>query len=88
MTYAHRSFPKKRAVNVSLSEDLIDGAKAHGINLSELIERRIASEIREMNMRQFCDENSEAIEAANRRVRETGTFAERFGVIFDRIDRP
>ena len=81
MTGAHNRFPRKRRVNITLSEDLIDGAKRQGINLSEFIERRIEREIRAANMREFCAEHEEAIGQMADRIESEGTFGERHGVI-------
>jgi len=86
MNYAHRRFPKKKAVNLSLSEDLIETAKANNINLSELVEQSIEREIRTIKMKAFCAEHKDAIAERNKDVEENGCFGEEYGVMFNDID--
>lgn len=86
MNYAHKRFPKKKAVNLSLSEDLIETAKAHNINLSELVEQRIEREIRTMKMKAFCEEHKDAIAERNEDVEKNGCFGETYGVMFNDIE--
>lgn len=72
----HRPIPRKRAVNVFLSVDLVDDAKAMGLNLSELFERELACLVRAERSRRWKEENRAAIEAQNAFHRKHGFWAE------------
>ncbi|MDB2437087.1 type II toxin-antitoxin system CcdA family antitoxin [Hellea sp.] len=76
MNYAHKRFPKKKAVNLSLSEDLIETAKANNINLSEYVEHRIQRELRTLKLESWAKDNASAIQSTNE-------FAEKSGLLSD-----
>jgi antitoxin CcdA len=78
MNYAHKRFPKKKAVNLSLSEDLIETAKANGINLSEYVEYRIQRELRTLKLQSWADENAEAIESSNQFAKKSGLLSDTY----------
>lgn len=78
MNYAHKRFPKKKAVNLSLSEDLIETAKKHGINLSEYVEYRIQRELRTLKLQNWADKNSEAIDSTNSFAKESGLLSDTY----------
>jgi len=78
MNYAHKRFPKKKAVNLSLSEDLIETAKKHNINLSEYVEYRIQRELRTLKIQSWCDENADAINATNEFAKKSGLLSDVF----------
>lgn len=80
MTYAHRRSPKKKRVNITLSEDVIDGAKSLGINLSDYIEKQIANDIRTKALKAFYAQHKDAFDAQREYLEEHGTLAERFGL--------
>jgi antitoxin CcdA len=64
--------PAKRAINITMSADIIADAKALGINVSQVCERGLAEEIRETRNARWRAENREAIEASNAWVEEHG----------------
>jgi post-segregation antitoxin (ccd killing protein) len=53
----------KRATNVSIRGDLLDAARAAGVNLSATLERALAEELASVKRAQWRDENREAIAA-------------------------
>ena len=63
----------KRAVNLSVSGDLLDAGRNAGINLSGLLERALAQELMRLRRLQWCIENAGAIAAYNRHVEQHGT---------------
>lgn len=69
---------KKKSVNLSVDSGLLDRAKAMGLNLSQTLEARLAELTRAEDRRKWLDENREAIEAYNERVRRDGIFGEKF----------
>jgi antitoxin CcdA len=72
---AHRSV-SKRATNVSIRGDLLDAARAAGINLSATLERALAEELASVKRAQWREENREAIAAYNEHVDGHGTFSD------------
>jgi antitoxin CcdA len=64
----------KRPINLSLRGDLIDAARAAGINLSALLERALIEELVRVKWRQWREENASALAAYNRYVTEQGAF--------------
>lgn len=70
-----RSVPK-RAANVSVRRDLLDAARAAGVNLSATLERALLEELRELQRRKWREENREAIGAYNEHVAKHGTYSD------------
>lgn len=70
-----RSIPK-RATNVSIRRDLLDAARAAGINLSASLERALTEELRELQRRTWREENREAIAAYNEHVAKHGAYSQ------------
>lgn len=68
----------KKATNVSLSQTLVNEAKALGISLSRACERGLAEEIAEVRAAQWREENREAIESYNDYVETHGLPLARF----------
>ncbi|WP_293423170.1 type II toxin-antitoxin system CcdA family antitoxin [Phreatobacter sp.] len=75
----HRKVPSaKRAVNLSLSADLVEEAKAQGLNLSQFVEEKLSEAVRAERARRWKEENRAAIEAHNEEIRKNGLWAEEF----------
>jgi antitoxin CcdA len=68
----------RRATNITLPEDLLQEAKALGINLSQACERGLAAEVEALRRRRWLEENREAMEAWNAHVAEHGLPLESF----------
>jgi antitoxin CcdA len=66
----------KKAVNVSISTDLLHDARKHDINLSATLEAAVEHELRLLRRREWLEQNGEAIEAYNRDVEEHGLFSD------------
>ena len=71
----HRSVAK-RATNVSIRVDLLDAARAAGVNLSATLERALAEELASLKRARWREENREAIAAYNEYVDGHGTFSD------------
>jgi antitoxin CcdA len=69
----------KRALNLTVSIDLFDAARAAGINLSGLFERALTEELARLRARQWREENALAVVAFNTLVERSGTFFGRKG---------
>jgi antitoxin CcdA len=72
---AYRS-ASKRAANVSIRGDLLDAARAAGVNLSATLERALAEELAGVKRAQWREDNREAIAAYNEHVDGHGTFSD------------
>ncbi|MGD9739349.1 MAG: type II toxin-antitoxin system CcdA family antitoxin [Bauldia sp.] len=66
----------RRAVNLSMSVDLLDRAKALNINLSQALEPHLRELVREAEAAAWRRDNRESIEAFNRYIEENGVFGE------------
>jgi antitoxin CcdA len=66
----------KKAVNLSISADLLQAARSNEINLSATLEAAVADQLRLVRRRQWLKENHEAIHAYNRDVEAHGTFSD------------
>lgn len=70
-----RSVPK-RAANVSVRRDLLEAARAAGVNLSATLERALIAELSELQGQRWREENREAIAAYNEHVAKHGTYSD------------
>ena len=66
----------KKAVNLSISAELLQAARSNDINLSATLEAAVADQLRLVRRRQWLKENHDAIRAYNRDVEERGTLSE------------
>jgi len=66
----------KRATNVSVRADLLEAARAEGVNLSAALERALMQELAERKRAQWRTDNRSAIAAYNKYVEEHGTFSD------------
>ena len=62
----------KRAVNLSIDEAKLAQARALELNLSRLLEESLDKRLQKERERQWLEENREAIEAYNERIRRDG----------------
>jgi antitoxin CcdA len=68
------SAPKK-ATNVSVSADLLAAARANKINLSQTLEQALEERLRKIEAERWLEENRDAIDDYNRRVKKSGVFS-------------
>jgi antitoxin CcdA len=72
-----RAAKAKKAVNVSVSAELLEAAREQNINLSATFEAAIAVELQVRLRQQWLSVNSESIAAYNRDVEENGVFGDK-----------
>jgi antitoxin CcdA len=77
MTAYYNPNAPKKSVNLSINSDLIQQAKSLKINLSKLLEERLAETIASQKESVWIKENKEAIEEYNNRVSKNGAFSDR-----------
>ncbi|MFZ5482723.1 MAG: type II toxin-antitoxin system CcdA family antitoxin [Pseudomonadota bacterium] len=68
----------KKATNLSIRADLVEEARALGINLSRTLETALAAEVKKAKEKKWLEENRAAIEAYNREIAEHGLFSDQF----------
>jgi len=66
----------KKAVNLRISQTLIDEAKALNINLSQTLETSLIEILREKQKEAWLQDNQDAVAAYNQRIEEKGMFSD------------
>ncbi len=66
----------KRTTTVSVNGELLDCAKRFGLNVSEILEARLAELVRARLRDQWLEQNREALAAYNARVESVGVFGD------------
>ncbi len=66
----------KKAVNLSISADLLQAARNSELNLSATLEAAVEHELRQLRKREWLEQNENAIQAYNRDVEERGVFSD------------
>jgi antitoxin CcdA len=66
----------KKAVNVSISVDLLQAARKSEINLSATLEAAVEQQLQQLRKREWLEQNGDAIQAYNRDVEEHGAFSD------------
>lgn len=68
----------KKPTNLSLRTDLLEEARALGINLSQTLEKALEMEVKQAKEKQWLADNQPAIDAYNRYIEKNGLFSDRF----------
>jgi antitoxin CcdA len=68
----------KKPTNLSVRTDLLEEARALGINLSQTLETALTAEVKKAKEKQWLEENRAGIEAYNRYIEQHGLFSDRF----------
>ena len=76
--HVRRRRARKAPTNLSLRIDLVQRAKALGLNLSEVVESALEKAIREAEQARWLAENEKAIEYYNSVVEKYGMFGDEF----------
>ena len=69
---------RKRAANVSIDAEILAGAKAMGINLSQTLEDELRKRVKEEKIRRWSEDNKDAIDSYNRFIEEHGIWSEEY----------
>lgn len=69
---------RKRAVNVTVAEDILADAKRLGMNISQVLEDELRKRVTEEKTRRWQEENREAIDAHNRFIEKHGIWSEKY----------
>lgn len=71
----------KKRTNVTLSADLLEQAKAYGINLSATFDKALGEAVKEKQRKQFVEENQQAMDSCNAFTEKAGLFSKGRGVL-------
>jgi antitoxin CcdA len=77
MTAYYNPNAPKKSTNLSINSDLIQQAKLLKINLSKLLEEKLAIIISAQKEELWLQENKEAIEYYNEHISQKGLFSDR-----------
>jgi antitoxin CcdA len=69
---------RKRAVNVTVDENVLAEAKQLRLNLSQVLEDELKKRVTEERTRRFQEEHREAIEAHNRFIEKHGIWSAKY----------
>ncbi len=69
---AYESTAAKKPVNLTVNSDLLRQAKELKVNVSQVLEVALASQVKRLREAQWLEDNKEAIDAYNRHVEENG----------------
>lgn len=70
---SHQEISKRRPVNLTVREDVLDEAKSLHLNASKAAEIGIINAIREARAEEWLEESKIALKAHNVRVEKSGT---------------
>ncbi|MFD3240046.1 type II toxin-antitoxin system CcdA family antitoxin [Rahnella perminowiae] len=71
----------KKRTNVTLSADLLEQAKAFGINLSATFDKALGEAVKEKQRALFLEENQQAMDSCNAFTEKAGLFSQGRGVL-------
>lgn len=63
---------RRQPTNISLDSDLLEAAKALGVNVSRACERGLAEQVSETRAARWLEENNQALESSNLFVEKNG----------------
>jgi antitoxin CcdA len=78
---------RKRAVNVTVQEEILAYAKEMKLNLSQVLEAELRKRVREERARRWAEENKEFVESYNAYIERNGVFGAEFEDWDDPEDR-
>ena len=76
MVTTYNTSSAKKATNLSINSDLLRKAKEYKINLSKHFEDYLNQLVKDREEKKWLEENQEAIERQNHRIKQNGTFSD------------
>lgn len=67
---------RRKAVNVTVDQQLLSAARKHKLNLSKLLEDSLLDELKRRDQHDWLEKNQDAIDAYNERIRKHGVFSD------------
>lgn len=74
--YTMRMAIRKVPANLSVKAELVERARALGVNLSEVLEAALEEAIRQREQARWLEENEEAIDDYNAHIARNGSFGD------------
>lgn len=68
---------RRKAVNLTIDQDVLLAAREHKLNLSRLLEETLRAELQSLTQDEWRRRNKEAIDAYNTRVANRGVFSDK-----------
>lgn len=59
---------RRKATNLSIREDVMEGIRKHNLNASQIAEDSLAAAVKAAERRKWLEENAEAIDTFNERA--------------------
>lgn len=78
MTFASQDTSPKRPINLSLSTQTIDRAKALGINLSQTVDAFLAKEVDRRFWEAWGERNADAVSEMNAKIAKNGVWGAKY----------
>lgn len=72
-TSSEQEASKRRPINLTIREDVLNEAKSLKLNASKAAETGIINAVREARAQEWIDTNKSAIQAHNKRIAKEGT---------------
>jgi antitoxin CcdA len=69
---------RRKATNLSIREDVMEGIRKHNLNASQIAEESLAAAVRAAERQKWLDENAEAIDHFNERAERGQLFNKTF----------
>lgn len=69
--------PRRKAVNVTIDQDVLRAAREQKLNLSRLLEETLRTELAALTQNEWRRRNKEAIDDYNSRIERHGVFSDR-----------
>jgi antitoxin CcdA len=69
---------RKRALNITIDEQLLAEARAFGFNLSQVLENALNEKVHDERLRRFREEHRAAFESYNRFIERHGLWGEEY----------
>lgn len=74
--FQYEATARRKAVNVTVNQDLLASARKYKLNLSKLLEDSLITELKKRWQDDWLDENKAAISAYNKRIAKHGVFSD------------
>ena len=68
---------RRKAVNLSIDQDVLLAAREHKLNLSRLLEETLRAELHALTQDEWRQRNKEAIDEYNTRIERHGVFSDK-----------
>ena len=76
MTMLYDKTARKKATSLTINSDLLQQAKDLGLNISNCLEKTLEEKVREQKMKDWQEENKDAIVQYNKRIEQNGVFSD------------